>query len=73
MTRARLQPLGSGGPPLTTRDCADRLGVTPGFIVGEIRSGRLVGIVLARIGRRCVYRVEQESFAAYVRRYVRVF
>lgn len=54
---------------LSTRDCADRLGVTTAFIVGEIRDGRLCAFVLERRGCRRMYRIAPEDFAAYVKRY----
>lgn len=56
-------------PTLTTRDCADRLGVSPRFIVDEIRDGRLAALVLARPGHRTVYRVAPADLAAYLARF----
>jgi hypothetical protein len=43
--------------------------VSPAFIVGEILDGRLNAIVLARPGRRRVYRVPLPALNAYVRRH----
>jgi excisionase family DNA binding protein len=54
---------------LTTRDIADRLGVSTGFIVGEIRDGRLAALQLRRTGKRTVYRVSEADFDAYVARH----
>lgn len=56
-------------PTLDTTDCARRLGVSTDFIVGEIRDGRLLAIVIERPGRRAIYRVSEEAFAAYIVRY----
>jgi hypothetical protein len=52
-------------PTLTTRDCANQLGVSPGFVVGEIRDGRLLAQVLERPGRKAVYRVSILQLKAY--------
>jgi hypothetical protein len=56
-------------PKLTTRDCADRLGVSPRFIVGEILDGRLAAHARSRQGLRTLYRVSEHDFEAYIRRY----
>ena len=52
-------------PILTTRDCANRLGVSTDFIVGEIQDGRLTAYTNRR-GRRAVYRVAPADFDTYV-------
>jgi hypothetical protein len=76
--RERRNPVGQeprvGGaratdPRLTTRDCADRLGVTPRFIVGEIQDGRLIAHERNRQGHRAIYRIAEIEFAAYIRRH----
>lgn len=54
-------------PKLGTRDCADRLGVSSGFIIGEIRDGRLKAMVIERKGFRTIYRVAEEDLQAYLR------
>ena len=69
----RQDPQGNGrretDPTLTTSVCAERLGVTSQFIVGEITSGRLAGLVLERgLGRR-IYRVSPAALRAYIRKY----
>lgn len=56
-------------PRLTTRDCADRLGVSTGFVIGEIKQGRLAAAVIRRGGRRAIYRVSPASLQAYVRQF----
>jgi hypothetical protein len=56
-------------PRLTTRDCADRLSVTPRFIVGEILDGRLIAHGRQQDGRRVLYRISELDFAAYLRRF----
>ncbi len=66
---ARIDGQRATDPRLTTRDCADRLGVSPGFIVGEIRDGRLPALVLEREGLRTVYRIIPRDFEAYCRRF----
>lgn len=54
---------------LTTRDCADILGVSTGFIRGEIREQRLVAITTERRTPRgdvrCLYRIELGDFRRY--------
>jgi hypothetical protein len=59
----------SSDPKLSTRDCADRLGVSPKFIVGEILDGRLAAHVRQDPGQRAIYRVSEVDFDAYVRRF----
>jgi hypothetical protein len=54
---------------LTTRDVANRLGVTPGFVVAEINQGRLRALVIRREGRRSLYRVSPADLGVYVKRY----
>lgn len=60
---------------LTTRHCADLIGVSTDFVRGEIQDGRLVGTVIARDvlpGRkraRALYRVAPRDFVAYCQRY----
>lgn len=56
-------------PRLTTTDCAERLGVTTQFIVGEINAGRLRALVLQRGGRRRIYRVSPAALHAYIRQH----
>lgn len=57
-------------PRWKPRDIADRLGVTPGFIVAEIREGRLEAVVIERPDRNAVYRISDDQFAAYCRRFL---
>lgn len=56
-------------PRLTTRDCAERLGMSARFIVGEIRDGRLAAHVREREGLRALYRISEVAFDAYLQRY----
>lgn len=56
-------------PKLTTRDVADRLGVSTNFVVGEIADGRLPGLVLEGRGGRRVYRISEASLQAYLRKH----
>jgi hypothetical protein len=53
--------------PLTTRDCADRLGVGTEFIAGEIDDGRLVALVIRRPGKRPIRRISEDGLAQYIR------
>ncbi len=66
---ARIDGQRATDPRLTTRDCGDRLGVSPGFIVGEIRDGRLPALVLEREGLRTIYRITPRDFEGYCRRF----
>jgi hypothetical protein len=50
---------------LTTRQCADYLGVTSEHVRGEIVDGRLLARVRMKVRRRTVYRVELTDFRAY--------
>jgi hypothetical protein len=54
---------------LTTRQCADRLGVGTNFVVGEIRDGRLLAQVIERPGRKALYRISGQELNRYVLRY----
>lgn len=54
---------------LSTRECADRLGVTTDFIVGEIRDGRLAARVMTRESGRPLYRIEAAAFTTYLARH----
>jgi excisionase family DNA binding protein len=65
----RLQGRRATDPTLTTRDLADRLGVSTAFILGEIRDGRLSALTLSGRGKRTIYRVSEAAFEAYVARY----
>jgi hypothetical protein len=56
---------------LTTNDCADLLGVSTGFVRGEIRDGRLCANQLHRPGKRVVYRIAAPDFNAYLLRHWR--
>lgn len=56
-------------PCLTTRDVANRLGVSTNFVLGEIQDGRLPAIVLERPGARRLYRISEASLSAYLRRH----
>ncbi len=60
-------PTDSARRPLTTRQVADRLGVSTDFVVGEIRDGRLKASVLTRPSRRSLYRVSEGALAVYLR------
>lgn len=65
----RLNGRRATDPTMTTRQCADSIGVSPGFVVGEIRDGRLRALVIKRPRRRSVYRVAPADWAAYVRQH----
>lgn len=54
---------------LTPAVCARRLGMTTGFIRGEIHDARLKARIFQREGKRRVYRIQQADFDAYVERY----
>lgn len=58
-------------PPrmLSTSEAAARLGVSANFIVSEIKAGRLRGEVLARPGRRRMFRIPERAIAEYVKKY----
>jgi len=56
-------------PSLTSRAVADQLGVSQDFVVGEILDGRLRASVLARPGKRRIYRVSPRELEAYKRRF----
>ncbi len=54
-------------PPLTTRDCADWMGVTTEFIRGEIDDGKLEAEDVMVNGRRII-RVHLDEFRAYLQK-----
>lgn len=54
---------------LNTRECADRLGVSTAFVIGEIRDGRLNALVIERPNVRTLYRVRPGALAQYIARY----
>ena len=54
-------------PPLTTRECANYIGVTTEFIRGAIADGELAAEVVTSGGRRLI-RVHVDHFHAYLRR-----
>lgn len=54
---------------LTTRQCARHLGVSPDFVLGEIRDRRLPASVIVRDGKRTVYRVAVTDLETYLRRH----
>lgn len=54
---------------LTTRECATHLGVSSGFVRGEIRDGRLCARQLHRPGKRTVYRIASRDFKSYLLRH----
>lgn len=56
-------------PRLTTRDCANRLGVGTNFIIGEIRDGRLDALVVERAGMKTLYRVSEAQLDSYLARH----
>ena len=62
--------MSDGNPTwLTTGQCAARLGVSPDFVLGEIRDRRLVASVIVRDGKRIVYRVTAANFETYLHRH----
>ncbi len=60
----------SSDPALTTADVAARLGVSPAFVLKEIRAQRLTALVLRRAPRRAVYRIGEDDLAAYLAKYL---
>lgn len=56
-------------PRLTTRDVANRLGVSTNFVVEEILNGRLEALVIRREPLRTLYRVSEASLDAYLERH----
>lgn len=56
-------------PSMTSREVADRLGVSTNFVLGEVRDGRLLACTYDRPGRRVVYRFSEQQLEAYQVRY----
>lgn len=56
-------------PTMSTRDCANRLGVGTDFVLGEIRDGRLKAYSAHEGRRRAVYRIAPSDFDEYFARY----
>lgn len=56
-------------PPLSTRECADLIGVSSDFILDAIKDGTLVAETLRRKpGTRAMYRVYEDEFLAWLTR-----
>lgn len=53
--------------PLTTRDCADWMGVTPEYIRGAIDEGQLAAEAVTVNGRRLI-RIHVDDFREYLQR-----
>jgi excisionase family DNA binding protein len=63
----RLEDLASvGGPPLTTRQLAQMIGMSATFIREEIRSGHLRAVLLGR-GRKRVFRIPVHEARRYAK------
>lgn len=54
--------------PLTTRECADIMGVSTDYVWVEIRDGRLKAENVAGSGKRASYRVHEEDFLDFLKR-----
>lgn len=54
---------------LSPKACADILGLTDEYIVGEIKDGRLPARKRVYDSGRTRYRVDPEDFAAYIEKY----
>jgi excisionase family DNA binding protein len=67
----RARPLPSGrrrtDPPLTTRECADWMGMSTEFIRGAIKDHELEAEDITVNGRR-VIRIHQDAFRTYLQR-----
>lgn len=56
-------------PWMTTSQCAAKIGTSTEFVRGEIRDHRLEAHVIARDGKRMIYRISVESFERYLYRF----
>jgi hypothetical protein len=54
-------------PPLTTRDCADWVGMDTKYIREEIEAGTLKAERFGRPGRKPIYRIHVDDFIAFLR------
>lgn len=56
-------------PPLSTRECAEFLGVSRTFILEAIRSGELRAEAIRRTGKaKALYRVHEDDFVAWLKK-----
>lgn len=55
-------------PPLSTRECANYMGVSPGYIRDAIHDGHLKAECIEVPGRRALYRVKEEDFVAFLQK-----
>jgi hypothetical protein len=63
----RLEDLASAsGPPLTTRQLAQMIGMSATFVRDEIRSGHLRAVLLGR-GRKRVFRIPVHEARRYAK------
>jgi excisionase family DNA binding protein len=54
-------------PPLSTRECADLIGVSPTFVRDAIKAGELrAEAIRRRPGARAVYRVHEDDYLAWL-------
>lgn len=53
-------------PPLTTRECAEFMGVSTTYIVEAIKDGKLQAERIPS-GRRTLYRIHEDDFIVYLR------
>lgn len=71
--RAQETPLRGGRratdpPPMSTRECADCIGVSTGFIRDAIHDGHLKAECVTVPGRRPFYRIAEAEFLAFLKR-----
>lgn len=55
---------------LTSRQCANRLGVSTDFIVAEILDKKLRALIIAGRGKRSIYRISEDDWAVYTLKHV---
>jgi excisionase family DNA binding protein len=53
-------------PPLSTRECADFMGVSTTYIVEQIKAGKLPAERVPS-GPRTLYRVHEDDFVAFLK------
>jgi excisionase family DNA binding protein len=54
-------------PPLTTRDCADWVGMGTDYIIDAIKAGDLKAERFAKPGKRAQYRIHLDDFTEFLK------
>ena len=54
-------------PALTTRQCADWLGLSVSYVLGEVKDGHLLADNVGRGAKKARYRIRYSDFLTYLK------